>query len=104
MISIEASVLQALCEMLTIAGKKLDESSKVKDKVNGYFKTMDKLGNEKKLAPRIRFLIRDVLDLRRMKWVPRRETLKVVPYTLYPIRYSLSPVPSLFMDACWHIR
>jgi len=31
------------------------------------------------IAPRIRFLIRDVMDLRRMKWVPRRETLKVRP-------------------------
>lgn len=73
--------LQALCEMLTIAGKKLDESSRVKDKVNGYFKTMDKLCNDKKLAPRIRFLVRDVLDLRRMKWVPRRETLKVLSHS-----------------------
>lgn len=71
--------VQALCEMVTIAGKKLEETSKVPAKVEGYFKAMEKLGANTLLAPRIRFLVRDVLDLRRMKWVPRRETLKVPP-------------------------
>ena len=42
-----------------------------------YLKAMEKLTKTDGIAPRIRFLIRDVLDLRRMKWVPRRETLKV---------------------------
>lgn len=63
--------------MLTIAGKKLEESSKSPPRVEGYFKSLDKLAKSDAIAPRIRFLIRDVLDLRRMKWVPRRETLKV---------------------------
>jgi hypothetical protein len=116
---------QALCEMFSVAGKKLEESSRSPARVEGYlkvrcdrmltflcirregrqglpcpkaehpasclscsickatsghiptFKAMEKLTKTDGIAPRIRFLIRDVLDLRRMKWVPRRETLKV---------------------------
>ena len=63
--------------MITIAGKKLEETSTKKPRVEGYFKSLEKLAKGDAIAPRIRFLIRDVLDLRRMKWVPRRETLKV---------------------------
>ena len=36
------------------------------------------------LQSRIRFLVRDVADLRRSKWVPRRETLKVCLLTPRP--------------------
>jgi translation initiation factor 4G len=68
---------QALCEMFTVAGKKLEETSRSPARVEGYLKAMDNMSKSDAIAPRIRFLIRDVLDLRRMKWVPRRETLKV---------------------------
>jgi translation initiation factor 4G len=68
---------QALCEMFTVAGKKLEEASRSPARVEGYLKAMENMSKSDVIAPRIRFLIRDVLDLRRMKWVPRRETLKV---------------------------
>lgn len=76
---------QALCEMFSVAGKKLEETSRSPARVEGYLKAMEKLTKTDGIAPRIRFLIRDVLDLRRMKWVPRRETLKVrLPEHLWP--------------------
>lgn len=70
-------LVQALCEMFNVGGKKLEETSKSPARVETYLKAMEKMAKADAVAPRIRFLIRDVLDLRRMKWVPRRETLKV---------------------------
>lgn len=37
------------------------------------FKELERLGAEKVLPSRIRFVIRDVLELKRSGWVPRRE-------------------------------
>jgi hypothetical protein len=76
-----------MCEMLTVAGKKLDELSpgaKPADKkrVEGYFVILEKWSKNKALASRIRFMLRDVLDLRKSKWVPRRENLQVRQYLI----------------------
>ncbi|KAK9820254.1 hypothetical protein WJX72_008106 [[Myrmecia] bisecta] len=68
--------VEALCEMLTIAGKKLDESDKGRKKLEGYFVLLEKWAKSPLLAARIRFMIRDVIELRRSKWIPRRETLQ----------------------------
>lgn len=83
--------------MVTIAGKKLEDTSQVASRVEGYFKAMEKLGADKVLAPRIRFLVRDVLDLRRMQWVPRRETLQVcAASSRLARRHALRPLQSPF--------
>ena len=69
---------QALCEILTISGKRLDAVTKKRAQVEGYFASLEKLGKSGKLpSSRIRFLVRDLLDLRRNKWVPRREKIQV---------------------------
>ena len=69
--------LQALCELLTKAGKKLETTTKNKTKFDQIFITMDKLSKHKKLAPRMKFLVRDVIDLRKSSWIPRRDVLQV---------------------------
>ena len=69
--------MQALCEMLTIAGKRLDEVTKKRAQVDGYYATLEKLARSGKLPARMRFLLRDVLDLRGNKWIPRREKIQV---------------------------
>ncbi len=69
--------MQALCEMLTIAGKRLDEVTKKRPQVDGYFTALEKLSRSGKLPARIRFLLRDLLDLRANKWIPRREKIQV---------------------------
>lgn len=71
-------VSQALCEILTIAGKRLDVATKKRAQVESYFTSLEKLSKSGKLpSSRIRFLVRDLLDLRRNKWVPRREKIQV---------------------------
>lgn len=77
------SRVQALCEILTIAGKRLDGVTKKRPLVEGYFSSLEKLAKSGKLpSSRIRFLVRDLADLRRNKWVPRREKIQVRTGTL----------------------
>ncbi len=64
---------QAMCEMLTIVGKKVEDTSKNKTRLEGYFAVLERWSKSKALASRTKFMIRDILDLRRSKWVPRRQ-------------------------------
>ena len=64
---------QAMCEMLTIVGKKVEEMTKSKQRIEGYFAVLERWSKSKALPSRTKFLIRDILDLRRSKWVPRRQ-------------------------------
>ncbi len=41
--------------------------------MNGYFSQLDAIVNNRKTSNRIRFMIQDVMDLRRNAWKPRRE-------------------------------
>lgn len=41
--------------------------------MNQYFSTLDGIVNKKKISNRIRFMIQDVVDLRKSQWKPRRE-------------------------------
>lgn len=41
-----------------------------------YFQRLQQLAASKKLAARLRFMCRDVIDLRKNNWVPRREKLQ----------------------------
>ena len=45
-----------------------------------YFGKMEGLVKDKKVPARVRFLIQDVIDLRKSNWIPRRE--KAGPKTL----------------------
>uniref|UniRef100_A0A3Q2TVJ6 Eukaryotic translation initiation factor 4 gamma, 1a n=1 Tax=Fundulus heteroclitus TaxID=8078 RepID=A0A3Q2TVJ6_FUNHE len=63
--------LECLCRLLSTIGKDLD-FEKAKPRMDQYFAQMDKIIKEKKTSSRIRFMLQDVLDLRRNNWVPRR--------------------------------
>uniref|UniRef100_A0A3Q2Y5H3 Eukaryotic translation initiation factor 4 gamma 1 n=1 Tax=Hippocampus comes TaxID=109280 RepID=A0A3Q2Y5H3_HIPCM len=63
--------LECLCRLLSTIGKDLD-FEKAKPLMDQYFKQMDKVIKEKKTSARIRFMLQDVVDLRRSNWVPRR--------------------------------
>jgi translation initiation factor 4G len=41
--------------------------------MNGYFSQLDGIVRQRKTSNRIRFMIQDVMDLRRNQWKPRRE-------------------------------
>uniref|UniRef100_A0A8C7E6Z7 Eukaryotic translation initiation factor 4 gamma 1 n=1 Tax=Naja naja TaxID=35670 RepID=A0A8C7E6Z7_NAJNA len=63
--------LECLCRLLTTIGKDLD-FEKAKPRMDQYFNQMEKIIKEKKTSSRIRFMLQDVIDLRRVSWVPRR--------------------------------
>ncbi|KAG7272924.1 hypothetical protein CRUP_002504 [Coryphaenoides rupestris] len=63
--------VECLCRLLSTIGKDLD-FEKAKPRMEQYFHQMEKIIKERKTSSRIRFMLQDVLDLRRNLWVPRR--------------------------------
>lgn len=68
--------MEALCQLLATVGKQLEESTKSTRAIEPYFSQLKENSASPGLLPRIRFLIRDTIDLRANKWVPRREEVK----------------------------
>lgn len=67
---------QAVCEVLKLCGKQLDVSPKSSTKVESYVKHLEAIARDRNLPSRVRFLIRDIVELRRSAWVPRREAVQ----------------------------
>ncbi|XP_068605356.1 eukaryotic translation initiation factor 4 gamma 1a [Brachionichthys hirsutus] len=63
--------LECLCRLLSTIGKDLD-FERAKPRMDQYFHQMDRIIKEKKTSSRIRFMLQDVLDLKKNNWVPRR--------------------------------
>lgn len=68
--------VEALCQLLYTVGKQLDESAKSKNAIDSYLMRLKELATNSRLPPRIRFMVRDTVDLRTHKWVPRRAEVK----------------------------
>lgn len=68
--------VEALCQLFNTVGKQLEENPKSRTIIDSYFARMEQLTNNQRLASRMRFMVRDVLDLRANKWIPRREEIK----------------------------
>ncbi|KAE8713975.1 Eukaryotic translation initiation factor isoform 4G-1 [Hibiscus syriacus] len=73
--------VEAICQFFNIIGKQLDESPKSRRINDVYFNRLKELTTNPQLAPRLRFMVRDVLDLRANNWVPRREEIKAKTIT-----------------------
>ncbi|GAB4853645.1 Eukaryotic translation initiation factor isoform 4G-1 [Ancistrocladus abbreviatus] len=73
--------VEAICQFFNTIGKQLDESPKSRRINDVYFNRLKELTTNPQLAPRLRFMIRDVLDLRANSWVPRREEVKAKTIT-----------------------
>ncbi|KAH9806324.1 eukaryotic translation initiation factor isoform 4G-1 [Citrus sinensis] len=65
--------VEAICQFVNTIGKQLDEGPKSRRINDMYFSRLKELTTNPQLAPRLRFMVRDVLDLRANNWVPRRE-------------------------------
>lgn len=65
--------MEAICQFFNTIGKQLDESPKSRRINDAYFSRLKELTTNPQLAPRLKFMVRDVLDLRSNNWVPRRE-------------------------------
>ncbi|XP_062183945.1 eukaryotic translation initiation factor-like [Phragmites australis] len=72
----EEENVEAICHFFNTIGKQLDENPKSRRINDTYFIQMKELTTNPHLAPRLRFMVRDVVDLRSNNWVPRREEIK----------------------------
>lgn len=63
--------MECLAQLLKTCGKNLD-SEQGKDLMNQYFERLERRLKYADYPPRIRFLLKDVIDLRENNWVPRR--------------------------------
>ncbi|CAA7407309.1 unnamed protein product [Spirodela intermedia] len=72
----EEENVEAICQFFNTIGKQLDDNPKSCRINDSYFARLKELAANPQLAPRLRFMVHDVLDLRSNKWVPRREEVK----------------------------
>jgi len=63
--------IECLCKLMTTVGKLID-TKEAAQYIEQYFHRMEELSTNKKLPSRIRFMLQDVIDLRRNMWIPRR--------------------------------
>lgn len=64
--------LEALCKLMSTIGDQIDHP-KAKEHIDAYFDMMLKLSTNQKLSSRVRFMLRDVIDLRKNRWQQRRK-------------------------------
>ncbi|CAL9759762.1 unnamed protein product [Musa acuminata subsp. burmannicoides] len=73
--------VEAICQLFNTIGKQLDESPKSRRFNDAYFNRLKELTTNPQLVSRLRFMVRDVLDMRANNWVPRREEVKAKKIT-----------------------
>ncbi|CAH1449256.1 unnamed protein product [Lactuca virosa] len=73
--------VEAICQFFQTIGKQLDESPKSRRINDTYFTRLKELSTNPQLPSRMRFMVRDILDLQSNKWVPRREEVKAKTIT-----------------------
>lgn len=64
--------VEALCKLMSTIGEMIDHP-KAKEHMDAYFEMMYKLSNNMKLSSRVRFMLKDSIDLRKNKWQQRRK-------------------------------
>ncbi|KAL3815230.1 hypothetical protein ACJIZ3_016498 [Penstemon smallii] len=64
--------IEALCKLMSTIGEMIDHS-KAKEFMDAYFDIMAQLSNNMKLSSRVRFMLKDSIDLRKNKWQQRRK-------------------------------
>ncbi|XP_059486648.1 eukaryotic translation initiation factor 4 gamma 2 isoform X2 [Neocloeon triangulifer] len=80
-----AEDLECLCQIMRTCGRILD-SEKGKTLMNQYFDRMARLVENHELPLRIRFMLKDAIELRRNHWVPRKATNVEGPMPIQQIR------------------
>lgn len=80
-----AEDIECLCQIMRTCGRILD-TDKAASLMEQYFKRMSCLAKSGELPLRIRFMLRDVIELRRDGWVPRKATSIEGPMPINQIR------------------
>ncbi|XP_050303552.1 eukaryotic translation initiation factor 4 gamma 2 [Anthonomus grandis grandis] len=77
--------LECLCQIMRTCGRILD-TEKGLYLMDQYFKRMQALAQNMDLQPRIRFMLKDIIDLRNDNWMPRKATVVEGPVPIAQIR------------------
>ncbi|KAF2883918.1 hypothetical protein ILUMI_22258 [Ignelater luminosus] len=77
--------LECLSQIMRTCGRILD-SDKGKKLMDQYFERMAILAENTDLPPRIRFMLKDVIELRRDNWVPRKVAIVEGPMPIHQIQ------------------
>nr|KYP37313.1 Eukaryotic translation initiation factor 4G [Cajanus cajan] len=64
--------IEALCKLMSTIGEMIDHP-KAKEHMDAYFERMKLLSNNMNLSSRVRFMLKDSIDLRKNKWQQRRK-------------------------------
>ncbi|XAR63295.1 hypothetical protein NMG60_11023182 [Bertholletia excelsa] len=64
--------IEALCKLMSTIGEIIDHS-RAKEHMDAYFEMMVNLSNNMELSSRVRFMLKDAIDLRKSKWQQRRK-------------------------------
>lgn len=64
--------VEALCKLMSTIGCMIDHP-KAKEHIDAYFDRMAKMLNNQKLPSRLKFMLRDIIDLRKNGWQQRRK-------------------------------
>ena len=65
--------MESVCKLLSVIGRRLEDNPKNKDLMAKYFADIRKLSESKRLPARIRFALKDLMDMRKNGWQARRE-------------------------------
>lgn len=77
--------MECLSQLLKTCGKNLD-SEQGKELMNQYFETLERRSKSTEYPPRIRFMLKDVIELRENNWVPRKVATTDGPVPIKQIR------------------
>ncbi|XP_030762180.1 eukaryotic translation initiation factor 4 gamma 2 [Sitophilus oryzae] len=95
--------LECLCQIMRTCGRILD-TDKGRYLMDQYFDRMRTLANNMDLQPRIRFMLKDIIDLRTDEWMPRKATVVEGPVPIAQIRPADDDRPGFRRDRNQHDR
>ncbi|CAG2109861.1 unnamed protein product, partial [Medioppia subpectinata] len=81
----KAQDLECLTQIMKTVGRLLD-NERAKSLMNQYIERIEYYSTHNELSSRIRFMLQDVLELRRNNWAPRRVQREAGPKTILQIR------------------
>ncbi|KAK8965697.1 Eukaryotic translation initiation factor 4G [Platanthera guangdongensis] len=64
--------IEALCKLMSTIGEMIDDQQS-KESMDAYFIMMEKLSKIPSLSSRVRFMLKDTIDLRKNRWQQRRK-------------------------------
>uniref|UniRef100_A0A1A9X3R1 Eukaryotic translation initiation factor 4 gamma 2 n=1 Tax=Glossina brevipalpis TaxID=37001 RepID=A0A1A9X3R1_9MUSC len=77
--------MECLAQLLKTCGKNLD-SEQGKELMNQYFEKLERRSKSTDYPPRIRFMLKDVIELRENNWIPRKVATTEGPVPIKQIR------------------